>query len=131
MTGTILSRWQNAEDGYPTDAYIDAVDKALAKAGVTVADGWTDGRHDYTFEIASPIPPGYGKFYVAWVVDEHSDPLNGGFRGHGWLWVGVDAEWDGERTVRDIDVDFLAEPNQVAASVAECLCQLRADGGDA
>jgi hypothetical protein len=130
MTGTTPNRWQNAEDGYPTDAYIDAVDKALARAGVTVADGWSDGRHDHTFEIAAPIPPGYGKFYVAWVVDELSDPLNGELRGHGWLWAGVDAEWAGERTVRNFDVDFLAEPDQVAASVAEFLCQLSVDGGD-
>lgn len=121
MTSTMLSRWQNAQDGYPTDAYINAVDKALAEAGIEVMDGWSDGRHDHTFQIASPIPPGYSRFYVAWVVDEHSNPLDEGFRGHGWLWVGVDAEWDGERTVRDFDIDFLAEPDQVAATVAEFL----------
>lgn len=119
MSNTFRSR--DAE-GWPMEDYFAAVDKALADSGIEVIDGTSDGRHDFTYRIGSPIPGRFGKFYIGWSVDEHCDPLSEiGFTGHGWLWVGHDADDDSQRTVGHFVVDAMAEPDQVALVVAEYL----------
>ncbi len=89
---TTLSRWQDPEDdGYPSDAYFRAVDKALTAAGIT-AWGWRDESWEYSFELDEGFTGDYSRLYVTWRVGDDSEPLSGNWEPLpggicGWYWV--------------------------------------------
>jgi hypothetical protein len=119
-TQTTLSRWQDAE-GYPTEEYFAKVEITLEDTGVVILDGWRDEPWDYVVRIDPEGRP-YERLLVSWVVDEHCDPLGDGFTGYGWCWVPYTRVGQGAADqIKQLDVDYLAEPEQVAAAVAEMM----------
>lgn len=136
-----LSPWQNPEDGFPTDAYVDAVIVALEVAGVGVHDNWRDEPWDFNLELdrgsfnASDFPPGTQDLIIGWRVGEESEPLTAapddGWHGFedvalitGWHYVPCKPDGHGPY-VRHLDhpqypgspMDALEEPEVVAAAV--------------
>lgn len=142
MSKIELSKWQDPEDGFPSDAYRDAVMAALEKAGIRVHDYWRDERWDFNFELdrasfnAGDFPPGTQDLIIGWRVGEESEPLEAkpgdcwhGFEDvaqiTGWHYVPTKADGHGPY-VRYLDhpkfpdnpMDALEEPEVVAAAVA-------------
>ncbi len=142
MSKIELSPWQSPEDGFPTDAYRDAVMAALEKAGIKVHDYWRDEPWDFNFELdrgsfnAGDFPPGTQDLVIGWRVGEESEPLEAkpddSWRGFeavgqitGWHYVPCKADSTGPY-VRELchpdypnsPIDALAEPSEVAECVA-------------
>ena len=126
--GKTVGRWQRP-DGWPTDAYFDAVTEAIHAAGITVADSWRDDDHDFTLQLgeAEAQQIGYVKLYISWRVGEDTDPLKdewyclqGGVGG--WYWVPYSSEQKALGDfAKEFPVDVLAEPEQVAKAVADLI----------
>lgn len=124
---TTLSRWQDPKnDGYPTDEYFDAVIKALETAGITIYDAWRDEPYDYTIKLGDSEAAAldYASVYVSWRVGEESEPLTGDWQTiggiRGWYWVPYSRDDKaGGDFAKSFDLPILAEPEQVAAAVAE------------
>ncbi len=136
-----LSKWQNPEDGFPSDAYRDAVMAALEKAGIKVHDYWRDEPSGFNFELdrgsfnRRDFPPGTQDLIIGWRVGEESEPLNAdpgdswhGFEDvamiTGWHYVPCRADSTGPYA-RHLDhpqhpgspLDALEEPEVVAAAM--------------
>lgn len=122
---TTVGRWQR-EDGWPSDAYFDAVDKAVQAAGIDIADGWRDDDCDFTLQLGDGVAArlGYAKVFVSWRVGEESEPLRGEWDAlhsgiAGWYWVPYSDEQKALGDfAKEFDVPLLAEPEQVAKAVA-------------
>lgn len=120
-----LDRWQDPEnEGFPTDAYFTAVEKALAAAGIT-GQGWRDEDWEYSIELDEAFTGDYARLYISWRVDEDSEPLKGEWLPTsggmlGWFWVPYsdDQKACGD-FARSFNLPVLEEPEQVAAAVAE------------
>ena len=122
---TTLDCWQRP-DGFPSDAYFDAVESALLAAGVGI--NWSSREEDWewTVELAKESytdgPLGWAKhgLYVSWRCDEMDEPAHADdFTGLGWYWV----PYSRPQTAcgdfaREFELPYLAEPEQVAAAVA-------------
>lgn len=128
MTESALSRWQDPQnEGFPTDAYFDAVARALADAGVRIADGWRDEPWDLTLKLDDGVAAGigYAALIIGWRVDEESEPLTSDWEGLqsgicGWHWVPCsNARAALGDFAEGFDLDVLAEPEQVAAAVVK------------
>lgn len=127
-TTPALSRWQDPQnDGFPTEAYFDAVERAFTAAGITIADGWHDEPWDFSFKLGKDSRKGYAELYINWRVGEYSEPLAGKWAPLqsgicGWYAVpvshGREQEALGDRAV-DFNLDVIAKPEQVAAAVVE------------
>lgn len=139
MTKIELSPWQDPEDGFPSDAYQDAVIVAIEKAGIAVDDAFRDDRHEFVITIGKEALAGtefahYRDLAVVWSVDQDSEPLGeaglfasggagAGGPGPGWFFMPCVKGGHGENPedlctpgTKD-QVDPFAEPAEVAAAV--------------
>jgi hypothetical protein len=120
-----MSRWQR-EDGFPSDAYFQAVAAALTEAGVPPCEwdreeDWeVNYKIDPTMVARGPVAGAarHG-LYVSWRCDEQAEPSGpDAFTGPGWYWVPYSrpdtalGDYAGE-----LSLAYLAEPPEVAAAV--------------
>lgn len=144
MSVVELDQWQDPSDGFPADAYQDAVIVALEEAGIGVDDAFRDDRHEFVITIGKGVLAGtefagYRDLAVVWSVDPDSEPLGeqglftcGTGPGPGWFWMPCVKGGHGENPeelctpgTKD-QIDPFAEPAEVAAAVAA----LVRDGSD-
>lgn len=88
MTVSMLSPWQG-DDGFPTDAYFEAVAEQLRWYGFEVI-GWEREDHSVATFHLEPGKP-HGRMYgdaddlaLEWSCDPYDEPKTGGFSGLGW-----------------------------------------------
>ncbi len=134
---TVLSPWQHPDDGFPTDAYFDAVETALTARGIVVADSWRDEPWDYTLQLwDEETAPKHGPLSwashglsVAWSVDDveprHADDFGDPADDTGWYWVPYTRPDALGEFTRSLGVPVLAEPGEVADAVAALLAGRR------
>lgn len=129
MTETTISRWIGA-DGWPTDAYFDAVADALAAAGISLVEWRREEPWSITFHLdPQHAGPDYAEVYVGWEVGEEDDLTGGEVHGPGWHWVPyTDVQKPGV-FAKELPVDLMAEPEQVAAAIAGVVAGLAKAGG--
>ena len=128
-----LSPWQRPEDGFPSDAYFEAVAAALTEAGVPAyewnrEEDWeVNYRIDRDIVARGPLhcTARHG-LYISWRCEETDNPLSadehtpdGGFTGYGWYWVpySKDDTALGDFAREFEELAYLAEPSAVAAAV--------------
>lgn len=119
-----LSEWQR-EDGFPTDAYFDAVDAAIEASGVGIVQSNREEDWEYNIELdprsylshwGSSAAHG---LYVSWRCDEIDDPQHADdFTGWGWYFVPYSREGEalGDYS-KSLDLAWLEEPRHVAEAV--------------
>lgn len=118
------SPWQR-EDGFPSDAYFDAVISAIESAGVEVGEGNREEDWEYNIELHPDSYLGHwGRaaahgLYVSWRCDEMDDPQDqDDFTGWGWYFVPYSREGEalGDYS-KSLNLPYLAEPGEVADAV--------------
>ncbi|MGK5558437.1 hypothetical protein ACSNOI_43230 [Actinomadura kijaniata] len=115
--------WRDAE-GYPSDAYLLAVEQALTETGITVSEVWRNEPWDFVLRLgeAEANRLGYAQVFVAWTIDQHCDPRGDVIRGPGWHWVPyTDPSTALGDFAAELPVEVFADPRQVAAAVAALL----------
>ncbi len=136
-----LSPWQDPDDGFPKDAYFDAVIVALEKAGVGVHDSFRNEDSEFAIVLYrgayqdGPVAPAHDVL-VGWRVDEESDPAHlgddeswYGWHGSGlepgWFWMrrkpsgeGINPAFLPHPESAASPMDPLEEPDVIAAAVA-------------
>ncbi len=129
----VLSPWQHPDDGFPTDAYFDAVETALTARGLAVVDSWRDEPWEYTLQLwDEETAPPHGPMrwahglYVCWRADEdieprHADDFGDPTHDTGWYWVPRTKSGDLGDFTKSLGVAFLADPDVVAEAVASLL----------
>lgn len=121
---TSLNRWQDPEHGFPTGEYFDAVGQALTDACIEVDGHWRDEPYDATFELGPSSRKHYVALYIGWRVAEDSDPMADEWHGVGdfcgWHWAPYSKPGEALADfAKDLPVDLLAEPAEVAAAVRD------------
>ncbi len=121
-----LDRWQRP-DGFPSDAYFDAVESALLAAGIGIESSSREEDWEYVVELApdayrdGPLSWARHGLYISWRCDEQDEPTHADdFTGLGRYWV----PYSKPQTAcgdyaEEFLLPYLAEPEQVAAAVAE------------
>lgn len=118
-----LSRWQQ-EDGFPAEAYFEAVAKALEDAGIAL-EGWNiEEPWEVNYEISpdmvavGPLRWAVEGLYVSWRCDEGDEPKHAGdFSGLGWYWCPHTKPGAGGDFAKELGLPYLAEPEEVAVAV--------------
>lgn len=135
MTATpARGKWRR-EDGFPSDAYFDAVDAALAGAGVPACDYNREEDWEVNYQIDPEVvargPAAWADhgLFVSWRCDEHDDALGpDGFTGLGWYWVPYTKRGALGDFAKGLDLAYLAEPSEVAAAVRALVLGGHGDG---
>jgi hypothetical protein len=119
-----IDPWQRPEDGFPSDAYFEAVAAALRAAGVHLNDWNREEDWEVNYELAddvialSPLAWAEHGLYVSWRCDEADEPLSSGFTGLGWYWVPYSKPQVALGDFAEqFEINELAEPADVAAAV--------------
>ena len=129
MSETITGRWIG-DDGWPSDDYFDAVTNALAAAEICVVEWRREEFWSVTFHLdPKHAGPDYAALYVGWEIGEEDDLAADEVHGPGWHWVPYTDVQAAGVFVKDLGVDLLAEPEQVAAAIAGVVAGL-AKAGD-
>lgn len=131
-----LSPWQ-AANGWPSDAYFDAVAAACEQRGIVFTGRFRDEPWDAEFPLANRCyvdgPMGdWPDLTIRWLVGEADDPTHTedfiprGPIATGWSWL---AE-DGDITSQDWfpNLPYLADPADVADAVVAFLATGWTDG---
>ncbi len=128
-----LDPWQRPEDGFPSDAYFEAVAADLRAAGVQLNDWHREEAWEVVYELADDVVAASAYawaehgLYVSWRVDEQSEPLTEGFTAiggldlPGWFWVPYSKPGAGGDFAKNFGIAELAEPEDVAAAVWQLL----------
>jgi hypothetical protein len=120
---TELDHWQR-EDGFPSDAYFEAVTAALAAAGVTLEDWNREEDWEVNYQVdpelvaKGPLAWATHGLYVSWRCDEHDEPQHAeDFTGLGWYWVLYSKQSALGDFAKEFVLAYLAEPGDVAEAV--------------
>lgn len=117
-----LSPWQR-DDGFPSNAYFDAVEAALTRAGVPIADACRDEPWEYTVELwdhenpreHGPMNWADHGLYISWRTDEDDEARHADdFTGIGWYWVPYTKPGALGDYAQPFNLPYLAEPEDVA-----------------
>lgn len=124
---TDLDPWQRPEDGFPSDAYFQAVVDTLTAADIHVEDWGREEAWEVNYSLAyaayadGPLAWAKHGLYVSWRCDQDNEPQHpDDFTGPGWYWVPYTKPntAGGDYAEKFDTLPYLAEPQDVAEAVA-------------